>query len=154
MAVPQGEGSRLQEQSLTLSSVQAAHEQAQSCTQVLECLWLHSWASLHSALGLTGCCDLGSYGPSSLENLTTDEWSRNTVLVSIFMPYTSLVCCYFEQQSGARSGVTLTHRCHQRWKGSSRSLWGQYVPHISKGLNPSAKIYFSFCKSSQKSDYY
>lgn len=42
MAVSEGEGSRLQEQGLTLSSVQAVHEQAQSCTLMLECLWLHS----------------------------------------------------------------------------------------------------------------
>lgn len=87
MAVSEGEGSRLQEQGLTLSSVQAPHEEAQTCTHMLECLWHHSWASLHTSVGLSEFCDLGNYEASSLENLSTDKRSRNIVLVSIFIPY-------------------------------------------------------------------
>lgn len=87
MAMSEGEVSRLQEHGLTLSSVQAAHEQAQTCSHMLECLWLHSWASLHTAVGLTGFCDLGNYEASSLKNLSTEERSRNIVVVSIFLPY-------------------------------------------------------------------
>lgn len=78
MEMSEGEVSRLQEHGLTLSSVQAAHEQAQICAHMLECLWLHSWASLPTAVGLTGFCDLwpGKRWSFFTKNLSTEERSK------------------------------------------------------------------------------
>lgn len=146
MAMSEGEGSRLQEQGLTLSRAQAAHGQAQTCAHRLECL--SGTAEPSSTLqGLTGLWDLGNHGASSLENFSTDERNRNSLLVAIFMLYTIRKFSLLLLWAAVRC-----HSLESLWDttGSPRSPWGQYVPHTSEELNPTAKIYFSFCKSNQK----